>query len=487
MEFLKKTRSLWIGLIAIALLGLLMPRMGDVTYTSKKQNEAMTWPQFTVTKTDGDEPTWRVIAKDVVPWTHVLLENGTDQIVPLEHGGQDRTGAWVWEWILPEGSAPFHLQFFHSCEKGCQTWGDAWVSAADPFTITEKTTPTKLGVVLADPERNWHGKQGWSVEIAYADSLEEDYWSVDDLALRVRQLDANGVRVLLRVEFAQGQTLPAPSDYAGLETYLAYIEQLARDVRFDGVYGFIIGSNINAAWANTLATDGNVITPEWYARVFNGYGEGVERTDNVIESVRMVDPTLRLFVAPVSPWRDDQSGAVTNEIDVPWLNYMNSMVSYLDAAAEANRVVGVSDSAPDGFAVQAFGRVQASQVAFDRAAEPYISLPRTEWNGAQSGFRVYEDWMAIINRYEHTKGKPIVINATNTLDISNEESRPIDNYPKGWLTNALDVVNGEPQIIAMCWFIDTFTHDERWNDYSLGAQKGLLRDGALEFEELLER
>jgi hypothetical protein len=51
----------------------------------------------------------------------------------------------------------------------------------------------------------------------------------------------------------------------------------------------------------------------------------------------------------------------------------------------------------------------------------------------------------------------------------------------------LTAVNAEPQIAALCWFMDYFPHDDHWALFSLYQPRGLLVEVAVEFERLLVR
>ncbi len=113
---------------------------------------------------------------------------------------------------------------------------------ADEPTSGEPLVPTKLGVVFPDAARNWHGRSGWGVELTYADLATEEHWGIDDLAVRVEQAKAAGLRVLVRVDYAQGQSVPPTGDNVALDLYLRYLERLARDERLGDVYGYLIGS-----------------------------------------------------------------------------------------------------------------------------------------------------------------------------------------------------------------------------------------------------
>ena len=105
------------------------------------------------------------------------------------------------------------------------------------------------------------------------------------------------------------------------------------------------------------------------------------------------------------------------------------------------------------------------------ADEPLTDLPHASWNGAQSGFRIYQDWLSIVNAYTTTRGLPVFITSANTY-APDVKVPPAQNYPKGWLTTALAVVNREPQVKALCWFMDSLPTDEQWKDFSLTDRKG---------------
>ncbi|HNS40211.1 MAG TPA: hypothetical protein PKJ56_08195, partial [Promineifilum sp.] len=335
-----------------------------------------------------------------------------------------------------------------------------------------------------NPERDWHNRRGWSVELTYAQLAEAEYWGIDDLSQRVETATNKGLLVLVRVDYDQGQSIPPPDNHLALDAYLNYIRRLARDDRLGGVYGYIIGSGFNTH-ENNLQSPGNMVTPEWYARVFNGYDTSTDRTDNVIQTIRSENPAVRILVGPVSPWHNDQTGALRHRVDVPWLNYFNTLVERVNEAAQERVLAGIALAAPDGFAVQAPGWPDAPELAdSERANEPRIDLPQPSRNGAQVGFRVYRDWLDIINIHPDTRGLPVYITSTNTFQ-HDDAVEPAQNYPPGWLTAALDVVNQDSQIATLCWFLDVFPHDDQWDFFSLTNPRGLMINAANEFDSLL--
>ncbi|MGC9358460.1 MAG: hypothetical protein ACP5GX_11355, partial [Anaerolineae bacterium] len=344
--------------------------------------------------------------------------------------------------------------------------------------------PTKLGVVFPNLERDWQGRAGWVVEVTYARRSDQPYWGVDDLAARIAEHTAQGLRVIVRIDYDQGQSIPPTEDYLALTEYLSYVQRLARDERLDEVYAYVIGTGFNALDSNVLSPQ-NPVTPAWYARVFNGYGVEATHTDNAVQTIHTENADVRVLVGPVRAWNRDQDGTRTHAIDAPWLNYMNTLVALIDEATRAKAEAGVPLVGPDGFDVEAPGRPDVPEMQGHlRADEPRVDLAREAWDGAQAGFRIYEDWLEIINAYPTTQGLPAYIISTNTYDRM-AEIPPAQNYPSGWLTTALEVVNEEPQIKALCWFLDYFPHDTQWDWFSLTRRSGRLVDAAEEFDALL--
>ncbi len=481
-----KPRRYYLTTLTIAAVAIifywLLPISGKLAYIPASLPQTNTWPQISIiNKTDNE---LEVIVQDVTPWVFVRLELAGTETLLAEHGTQNAAGVWQWKWLVRGTPASTTINLYHNCDSGCQLWTTVQTAIVTPILDTDEFIPTKLGLVFANPERDWHNRQGWDIEITYAQLAEKPFWGIDDLAQRIQQANTNGLRVLVRVEYDQGQSIPPPADYAALDSYLHYVRRLARDERLADVHGFVIGSNFNTADANAQAPE-NPVTPAWYAQVFNGYGAAPDIRNNALEVIRNENKQAHVIVGPVNPWSSDQTGAIVYQIDVPWLNYMNSVVAYVNAAASAKIEHGISDAAPDGFAIQAFGRVDAPGLSPEqRAQEPLLTLHRDAWGAAQAGFRIYQDWLDVINLYEYTAGKPVYINASNTMD--SETGRcPSDNYPPGWLGNALKAINQEPQIQMLGWFMDWFPHDEQWAMFSLTAPRGLLIEASQEFDALL--
>ncbi len=472
----------WGILLVMALGGYwILPISGEVLILPKEG--AALWPQMRLTPAAPrpGQPVTLWVA-DTVPWPYVLLTvNGQ----PLHPEQWDRSGdvaTWKWMFSLPDAPSTT-LIFYHSCHTGCVERGRMTVRAP-PEAAPMPRVPTKLGLVFANPERDWHGRSGWVVDLTYTRQAEEDYWGIDDLAARVQQAVAKGLRVLVRVDYDYNQAIPPTDDHIARTEYLAYLRRLARDKRLREVYGYVIGSGYNARDSNALSPL-RPVTPAWYARVFNGYGEQVTYTDNAVQVIRSENPHVRVLVGPVRPWIADQDGEKVWRPGAPWLNYMNTLVGYLDESARLKAAAGIPLAAPDGFALQVPGRPDAPEMAgLPGAEESRRDMRRSEWGGAQAGFRIYEDWLAIINAYPTTKGLPVYITSSNTF-APDQEVPPAQNYPRGWLTTALEVVNGEPQIQALCWFLDYYPHDHQWDWFSLTLRGGRLIDAAEEWDALL--
>lgn len=480
-------RRQWWILLLLALLGgyWLLPISGQVAVIPGGAPGGLLWPQMRLSPpapVPGQEAALQV--RDNIPWSYVLLTVDGQPAQPQRWpAGPDDTLLWEWSFTVPQ-DGNCALVFYHDCNTGCVERGRMAIGTESP-TAQTNPLPTKLGIVLANPERDWRGRSGWDVELTYALMAEEEYWGIDDLAVRVHQATAQGLRVLVRVDYDYGQSVPPADDYLALSEYLQYLQRLARDARLREAYGYFLGSGYNAADNNSLAPT-HPVTPEWYARLFNGYGADAAHSDNAAQVMRAENPHVRVLVGPVQPWNSDQDGEQRYESDAPWLNYMNTLVALLDEEARAKASAGIPLTAPDGFAVQAPGRPGAPELdGRDAGEEPRLDLRRPEWHGAQAGFRVYRDWLDVINSYPSTHGLPVYITAANTF-APDTGVPPAQNYPCGWLTSALQEINQEPQVQALCWFLDYFPHDTQWEYFSLTRQPGRLLDAAEEFDALLQ-
>jgi hypothetical protein len=99
---------------------------------------------------------------------------------------------------------------------------------------------------------------------------------------------------------------------------------------------------------------------------------------------------------------------------------------------------------------------------------------------------VYRDWLDVVNAHPTTRDLPVYITSTNTY-VAAEGVPPAGNYPAGWLTAAFDEISKEPQVQALCWFLDEDrSGDDRWDQFSLSKQPGRLVDAANEFDALLK-
>ncbi|MBN2007498.1 MAG: hypothetical protein JXA21_29400 [Anaerolineae bacterium] len=477
-------RWLW-GIILLLLAAYwLLPIQGQVIFAPEGV-AGLAWPRFALepaAPSPGDTVT--IAITDVQPWVFVVLTVNGAPAQPL--GQAVRHGeVWTWRWAftVPEATG-YELRFYYDCHTGCRERA-RWMLGDFSAAPSSSPVPTKLGVVLPNTERDWHGRSGWGVEVVYARRAEEPFWGVDDLAARVAAHRAQGLRVIVRVDYDQGQSIPPADNYVALTEYLEFLRRLARDERLGSVYGYVLGADYNTTDANTLAMD-RPVTPAWYARMFNGYGEDVMHSDNAVQIVRAENPQARLIVGPLQPWNYDQDGDRPYVIDAPWLNTMNTLVALLDEGARAKAAAGIAFAAPDGFDIQAPGMPDAAEMAGTlRSDEPHTDLHRETWNGARIGFGVYRDWLDIINTYPTTRGLPVYIISTNTYD-RDANIPPAQNYPKGWLTSALEVVNAEPQIAALCWFLDDFPHSDQWDWFSLTQHPGRMVDAAEEFDTLLQ-
>ncbi len=485
-QFIRRFK--WPLLAGLLLLGVwLLPLRGQVVVQTPAGQAAQPWPQINLSPAPlQPEKPLRITLRDRQPWANVLLTwNGAPFQPEAWKRIEKDEPPWEWQWTIPEPGPGGEIIFYTDCQQGCQERGRWRVGELAPPAPLPPRVPTKLGVVFPNPQRDWRGRSGWVVELTYARQHDQPYWGVDALAQRVVRDVRQGQRVIVRVDFAQGQALPPAGDEAALAEYLAYLQRLARDDRLQEVYALQLGSGYNAAGANSAAPD-HPVTPEWAARLINGYGLAPERTDNAVQKVKNARPDLRILVGPIQPWSADQTGDIPYRISAPWLDYFNTLVARLDEAARAKSAAGQALILPDGFAVQAPGRPHAPGLTEpERAQEPRRDLHRPSWGQAQAGFRIYRDWLAIINSHESTRGLPLYITSTNTY-TPDDPILPAQNYPPGWLQAAYQEVASQPQVRSLIWFLDyDGSGDRRWDGFSLSTGFGQMYEAARDFEELL--
>lgn len=500
-----KSTIAWIALALACVASLvvwLLPIQGQVLVSPGSAASDASWPQVRARPAlpqPGDSVTLSVT--DIEPWAYVNLtvDGRAASFVDWETQPGTSITTWMWTVQLPDTlDSRLDVAFYSDCRTGCRLRGRTALLADVPVRSEEALSepeydPTKLCVVFANPERDWHGRNGWVVDLTYAqwaDSEEDTYWTVDALAERVYDATQKGLRVLVRVDYDKGQTLPPSGDLLALDDYLAFVQRLARDERLQAVYGYIIGSGYNASDSSSLAPEAPT-TPQWYARIFNGYGEPIAREDNIMRIMRAENPLVHVLVGPVRPWVNSHSGGSTHEEwdqkEAPWIAYMQTLVDLLAESAAREAVRGNTRAVPDGFALSVPGRVSSmSALGIDAAQDPQTDLKREDWSGAQSGFRVYRDFLSVINRSSAMRGLPVYITTTNTF-APDEGVPPAQNYPDGWLTQALQEVNREPQIQTLCWFLDLVPGDNQWDDFSITRQPGNMRYASDEFDALLRR
>lgn len=485
-------RRLWP--LAFAALGLIVlawrPFENQLALVPRDWGAGQAWPRFQLLTPDARPgETAQITAVDTVPWAYHRLEvdGQAADLVATTPNLEAGTWSWTWQYVVPE-SIGYSVSLYYDCHIGCRERARVFIGqqTTAPSRSLSTLRPTKLGLAFTSVERDWHGRSGWAFELTYAQAAEQDYWGVDDLAERVRRWAGQGQRVLVRVDYAQGQSLPPRDDQRALDEYLSYLRRLARDDRLTSVYGYVIGAGLNVPGNGEDALV-RAATPEWAARVINGYSLQPTRTDHAAGVVRAENPQARVIVGNVRPWAGGLDGDLVVNADAPWLNYFNTLVADLDRSILEKEAAGLANSAPDGFAASAAGRTAlAVEAGFPAAAEPGLDFPVAAWGGAQGGFRVYRDWVRILNTYPSLADSPLYLTAVNTY-VPDGTSTPAENYPDGWLTAALDEVEAHRQVAALIWFADTSPTDAQWQYFALMYPKGNLVDAAREFEQLLQR
>ena len=291
------------------------------------ESGALAWPQIRMEPANpqpGEPAT--IWVSDVQPWPHMRLTvdgrparyQPPPRLVPADMGPPFVPEHWVWKWDITADSMPAQVDFYHDCHIGCVLRGQQHVGvASDAEGATVPTSgrqdplrPTKLGLVFPHPERDWHARAGWAVELSYAATPDEAYWGIEDLAARVHGHEEAGLRVLLRLDYDRGQSMPPPGNLIAYQSYAEYLSRIAADARFDGLHAVFLGSGYNATDTNRLSPE-QPVSPEWYVEMLLGSvpgSEGLSEEDDQLLSiglvgiVRAIDPELAILIGPLRPF-----------------------------------------------------------------------------------------------------------------------------------------------------------------------------------------
>ena len=202
-------------LIFGVLLIWFLPLDGQVLITTD-QGVNWTWPQIQVNPAlPQAKDSVTVWITDIQPWSHILLTvNGEPARLVNATVNQGKT--WTWEWAFEASEDHLYiLVFYHSCHTGCQQRAQTVIGQGTP-SVNINLRPTKLGLVFPNPQRKWHQRAGWGVELTYATLAEEPTWGIDRLVRQVHLNSQSGVRMLVRVDYAPGQSLPPVDDEIAL-------------------------------------------------------------------------------------------------------------------------------------------------------------------------------------------------------------------------------------------------------------------------------
>lgn len=338
----------------------------------------------------------------------------------------------------------------------------AWVDAVDPATL--------VGATWVNNSRPWGQYWGWDVDVVYLNPSSG--FDITATGARVQAAVAAHRNVLVRVDYAAptapgapSQSLPPEDNDAARADYIGFLQTLCGTPAYAGIRGYIIGNEYNKSSENS---GGTPITPDWYARVFNGYGVDPGDTGNACDTIRTYQPGVSVLVGAVGPWMSDGNSPGTPWSPAPayWLNYFNGVCQHVFAGAAAKSIP------VDGMALHTYGRPGTYG-----ASEPHTSQQNFAdgWYGAQQGFQTYKDWLAIVS--QQSTSVQLWITETNT-DTTAPSST---SYPTGWYLQALAEIKGAgSQFQAVCWFVD-IDQGGGWSGDSLNDGIGQCAQASTDF------
>jgi hypothetical protein len=362
-----------------------------------------------------------------------------------------------------------------------------------------------FGAMWLDPTRELHGRTALSVELLYASDGEA---GMAQVASRIGELQARGVRVLLRVDLEPGQTVPVEGDFDGKYEFAHLFEKLAQDPVIRNTSGIIVGNEPNLKAENAKGGDGG-ISADWYMKVQSGVYAAPDDDADAYTQLRTNGYRGDVLIAAPAPWSDDTDGTLEHYPTppgatgtMPWLRYAATMywLAYNASRMTYNDVKGT---------VHTYSNVLACRdLGLDPALEPtYVDeLRNPDWNMCQYGIRVYHEFLQQMNFQAGGEGDvvPHYVTEWNSLvgrvdDNLSDPAWPCNNYPAGLLLNAVDYLKLQPNLMGFAIFVDRDASGECpfWlasaaRGYLAPAeldaqQQARLRDWDTEFNDIFQR
>jgi hypothetical protein len=154
-----------------------------------------------------------------------------------------------------------------------------------------------------------NGKGMYSVEMLYT----KRYTNPSAEVSKLRAIAGKGFRLILRLDYDYGQTVPANWDWVGRYDYAVRCGQIARDMA--GVVNlFVIGNEMTASYEGAIA-------PDWYTMVFNAYD-----TNSAYDKIKALRPDAQVLMGGSRAGRGSRarraatsaSSSISSATSRPW-------------------------------------------------------------------------------------------------------------------------------------------------------------------------
>ena len=257
-----------------------------------------------------------------------------------------------------------------------------------------------------------NGKGMYSVEVLYTDQ----YNKTNDRA-KLQNIVNKGFRVILRIDYKHGQTVPAENDWVGRYNFAQSCKTIAQDVG-DLVNIYVIGNEMQADYEGKIPA-------LWYTYCFNDYD-----TNCVYDQIKAVRPGAIVCMGALSGWPGYDHEPTSN------ISFMNTFLANVEAV--------------DGFALHAY-----SGTSYYNGTGG-IEDPRYS---DTTGLHSFSEFMKkIYAKYGATK--PVYITEANTywgLNPSVPAQFSDKSYRDNWMKEAFQAIDewnasNDIKVDAFCWF-----------------------------------
>jgi len=298
-----------------------------------------------------------------------------------------------------------------------------------------------------------NGKQMWSLEMLYTSNWD----SVNKASEKAKLQDIKnkGFRVILRLDYAHGATIPVKDDWVGRYNFAVKAGEIAAYMK-DVVDFYVIGNE------STTSPNAGCRDALWYAYCFNAYDANC-----AYDKIKANDPVATVCMQGLTGWplQNDLIGGS----NTAWIRTVQNTVDQVSGKPQI-----------DGYAIHAYSGDEYYNNTATATEDPRYS----DVTGLQS----FIHYLRVIHE-KHGAGIPVLITETNTYWMAQNQESDI-TYRANWIKEAFQTVDewnkrSDLKIDALCWYTYSHFNDpgnrDIWGNAMMRTDNALLNTARADF------